>query len=218
MQVTKTDHKSGTGIYAKSIPVVKDLKQAKQVAQEMIDWLNAENGQFKGEHSSAFAMAHCQVVEHDMPYRIFVVAKDLVAPSKIEKNSKQTLENCFFEAQAIFNAEILEAQDTIMKEVPRRKVTPDAKNKHQVDVEVVMEKTSLNNLIEVPEGCMSFPHRKPKNMHRYHTIKVRYQYLKKGVLGEKLATFEGYVSGLKAHIIQHETDHFDGRNIYHNES
>jgi hypothetical protein len=216
MEITKTHHESGLGIYAKSLPVKtkEEWKQAKEVSREMQDWMNETNGKFKGEHPKAFAMAHCQVVEHDHPIRLFVVASDLVAPKFIPKDNKQTLENTFFEAQSIFNAEILEAPKTIVRGVPERKVTRDPKDKTKVEVEIVKIDKKISNVIEVPEGCMSFGHRKAKNVKRCYGIRVRYQYLKKGLFGEKVATFEGWVEGLKAHIFQHECDHFDTKNIF----
>lgn len=215
MQITKTHHESGTGIYANSLPVkTKDeWRVAKEVAQEMIEWLNKENGTFKGEHSRAFAMAHCQVVDHDHPIKLFVVDSQLVLPEKLEKDSKQTIENSFFEAQAIFNAEILETPEKITRRVPKRNISTAKDGK--VEVSVSMEEKEISNRITVPEGCMSFDHRTAKNTERFYRVKVRYQYIGKGLLGgEKVKTFEGWVTSLKAHIIQHEVDHFNTKNIY----
>jgi len=214
MEITKVHHESGLGIYAPSVEVINDWKIAKEVSREMIEWMDKENGNFKGEHPKAFAMAHCQIVEHDHPYKLFVVDKELVVPPKLEKDSKQTLENVYFEAQAIFNAEVLEAPEKIKRKVPQRKVTKDPNNKLKVEVEMVMEEKEIDNILEVPEGCMSFNHRKAKNVKRFYKVKVRYDYFTKGLLGEKRKTFEGWVTGLKAHIIQHEVDHFNTKNIY----
>ena len=71
----------------------------------------------------------------------------------------------------------------------------------------------IDNKMIVPEGCMSFQYRKQRNTLRFCEIKVRYQYI--GKLG-LLKTFEGTVTGLKAHIIQHEVDHANAKNIFHN--
>lgn len=216
MEITKNHHESGCGIYAKSATLTEqEIKTTgKEVADQMIAWLDATNGEFAGEFKRAFAMAHCQVVDHDHPIKLFVVDKDMVVPKDLPEKSEQTLANYFFEAQAIFNCEILEASEKVSRKVPQRKVTTDKNDKSKVEVGIEMVDKEIPNTIEVPEGCMSFPNRKERNMKRYYTIKVRYQYLKKGLLGTKVETFEGWVEGLKAHIIQHETDHFDGKNIH----
>lgn len=216
MQIEKTKHDSGLGIYAQSVPIkTKDeWKAAKEIAREMEVWMNETNGNFKGEHPKAFGMAHCQVVDHDCPIKLFVLDKELVdpkAPVEGEKGS-QTLTNVFFEAQSIFNAEILDAPAKILKAVPTREVGKQKDGK--VDVQIKMVEKKINNIIDVPEGCMSFGHRKARNVKRCYGIKVRYQYLKKGLFGERPATFEGWVEGLKAHVLQHECDHFDAKNIY----
>ena len=217
MEITKNRHDSGLGIYAKSLPIKTrdEWKGAKDVSREMIEWLDKENGHFEGEHNKAFAVAHCQMVNHDHPIKLFTVVKELVAPKIIDPKGKQTLHNTFFEAQTIFNAEILEAPATIVRAVPERKVTRDPKNKTKVEVDIVQVDKKISNMIDVPEGCMSFSHRKAKNVKRCYGIRVRYQYLKKGLLGERVATFEGWVEGLKAHVLQHEALHFEGKNIFH---
>lgn len=216
LQITRPHHESGCGIYALSRPVETkaDWDAAKAVALEMCQWMDETNGKFNGEFSRAFAMAHAQVVEHDHPWQLFVVAKELIAPEKIEEKAKENLTNYYFEAQSIFNCQVLEAPDKITAKVPQRKVTADPNNKTKVEVSVEMVEKPVNNIIVVPEGCMSFPHRAERNMERKYRIKVRYQWLKKGLLGQKVETFEGWVEGLKAHIIQHETDHFNAKNIH----
>ena len=216
MEITKNRHDSGLGIYAPSLVIKKkeEWKSAKEIATEMEQWITASNGKFKGEYPNSFAMAHCQVIDHDHPIKLFVVAENLVAPKMLDPKGKQNLHNTFFEAQSIFNAEILEAPATIVRAVPERKVTRDPKNKTKVEVDIIHVDKKISNIIEVPEGCMSFGHRKAKNMKRCYSVRVRYQYLKKGLFGEKVATFEGWVEGLKAHILQHETDHFDTKNIF----
>lgn len=213
MQIEKTDHKSGLGIYAKSIKIEtkEQWEDAKKIAGEMVEWINKENGNFKGEFSKAYAVAHCQVAPIKSPYQMFVVSESLVVPEKHDKEDKQQLSNAYFEAQAIFNVEILETPEKIIRTLPERKLKRDEDNKMQVQVEVVMVDKLVKNMIEVPEGCMSFPHRKQKNKERFYEIKVRYNYLdKKG----KVKEFEGTVSSLKAHILQHEYDHFIGKNIF----
>ena len=214
MEIAKTHHESGLGIYAESKPVKTkdDWKKAKEVSHETIAFMDEHNGSFDGHHSKAYALAHCQVAPVSDPWQFFVVDKSMVYGKQKEKDPRMTLKNALFEAQAIFNAEILEAPTHIKKEVPQRIVTRDENDRTQVSVEVGKETQTLKNMVAVPEACMSFPLRKARNTERYYEIKVRYQYI--GKLG-MVKTFTGWVSGLKAHIIQHETDHFQGKNIFH---
>lgn len=217
MEITKTHHESGLGIYAPSrtIETKEDWKAARAVADEMVAWMNERNGNFAGEFKRAFAIAHCQVVDHDHPWKLFVVAKEMVdgAPELVGQK-EQSLVNSVFEGQVIFNAEVLEAPDKITRKVPERVVTKDPNDIRKVSVEVVAKDKELDNTITVKEGCMSFPLRSERNVARKFRIKVRYQWLKRGLLGTKVETFEGYVEGLKAHIFQHECDHFATKNIH----
>lgn len=211
MEIQPPIKDSGLGVYAKSVAVKP--KQHVETALEMEKWLRANNGTFKGEFGRAFAIAHCQVANVPDPIKLFVLDKEFVDPN-VPENKKQNLTNCFFEAAAIWNAEILEAPEKLKRMIPRRKVSPIKDGK--VEVEIVNEERMVDNLISVPEACMSWPMRKTKNVQRYHTIKVRYQYIDKNMLGMTVVkTFEGWVEGLKAHILQHECDHFDGKNIHY---
>jgi peptide deformylase len=218
MQITKTHHESGLGIYALSVPVKtkEEWKAAKEVAAEMCKWMDESNGKFEGEFSSAFAMAHCQVVESDKPLQLFVVARELVEGAESADQTKQNLVNSLFEAQAIFNCEILEAPEKITRKVPQRKVGEVKDGKAEVTMEMVDKE--ITNVISVKEACMSFQNRSERSMERKYRIRVRYQYLAKGLLGSKVESFEGWVEGLKAHIIQHEVGHFEGKNIHFNRS
>ena len=210
MEIIRPDKDSGVGIYAKSIAVKP--KEHRGIADEMINWFNAMNGHFTGEFSKGFAIAHCQVANIAEPLKLIVLDKELVNPTAT--HGKQTLENVFFEAQTIWNAEILDAPKKITRKVPKRTVSKPFNGK--VDVDIEWEDKELDNRITVPEACMSFQHRTKKNIKRYHTIKVRYQYIAKNMLGiEVVKTFEGWVKGLKAHILQHECQHFDGKNMYY---
>lgn len=213
MQIEKTAPDSGLGIYAMSREVKDrhDWRLAISEAHAMIAWLNEVNGSFSGTHSLAYAMAHCQVAPIESPLRLFVVDKSLVEGNSSPEGN-QTLENTFFEGQAIFNAEILDAPENITKDVPRRVAVRDPDDASKVSVQVIVEPRTLENLISVPEACMSFPHKKAKNMMRYYEIKVRYDYMdSKG----RIKSFKGIVKGLKAHILQHETDHFQAKNIFY---
>ena len=210
-EINRPEKDSGLGIYAQSVTVKP--KQHKETANSMIEWFNEANGTFKGEFSKGFAIAHCQVANVPDPIKLFVVDKDLVQKN-VPEIKKQNNTNCFFEAQAIFNAEILEAPHKIKRMVPKRNISKPDKGK--VEVEIVQEEKELSNIINVPEACMSFQHRTTKNTDRFHTVKVRYQYLDKNLLGIEITkTFEGWVEGLKAHVLQHECQHFDGKNMYY---
>lgn len=216
MEITRPHHESGLGIYAPSrtVETKEDWKDARACAEEMIAWLNETNGSFKGEFPRAFAIGHCQVVEHDHPWKLFVVAREMVEGAP-EVTKEQSLVNSIFEGQAIFNAEILEAPDKITRKVPERVVTKDPNDIRKVSVEVQLKDKELDNTIRVKEGCMSFPLRSERNIDRKYRIKVRFQYLRKNLIGmTKVETFEGYVEGLKAHIFQHECDHFATKNIH----
>lgn len=203
MELLKLSPNSQKGIYAKSKEVNKEnLPFAKEIATEMILWLSARNGEFVGNHAMAFAIAHCQVAENSL--KIFVINSDLLKAQEKGQNK----ENYIFPAPAIFNAEILEAPESIEVEQLKREIK---RNKDgTATVEVTKEKIKRRNLVYYPEGCMSFPFRTAKNTERYFRIKVKYQI--KGFFG--LKTIEEWIEGLKAHIFQHEIDHFNAKNIY----
>lgn len=214
MEIAKVDHESGLGIFANSKRVVtrKDWEEAKIIARETSKWLDEKNGDFSGHHPRAYAIAYAQVAPVADPWMFFVVGKDLVIAEKQDELGRQTLMNTFFEGQEIFNVEILETPERIEKEVPLRRAVPDKDIKGQFHMEEYKETKSIYNVISVPEACMSFPHRKQKQVDRFYEIRVSYQYLNsKG----KVKDFTGWVTGLKAHILQHEADHFAGKNIYH---
>lgn len=210
-EINRPDKDSGIGIYAKSVPVKP--KQHIQLAADLKAWMNETNGSFKGEYPKAFAIAHCQVANVEEPLKIFVVDSDMVAKSDTPKSGKMSLESVFFEDQVIFNAEVLEAPEKVKKQVPKREIKKDDKGK--AEVEITMVEKELSNVIEVPEGCMSFPHRKQKNKKRFHTVKVKYQYVKKTMLGNQVKTITQWVTGLKSHIFQHECEHFEGKNMFY---
>ena len=210
MQLVKTHHESGRGIHAKSVEV--NPKDHIPVAQEMVEWFDATNGHFQGENERAYAIAHCQVTDSETPLKLIVLDKQLVKPDA-EKEGKMSLKNVYFEAQTIWNAEILEKPRKVTIPVPERKVEKGEK-KGEVKVDIVMNDREVENTYSVMEGCMSYPHRRGKRMVRAHRIKVRYQYLTKTLGITHVKTFEGWVEGLKAHILQHECDHFEGKTMY----
>lgn len=210
MQLVKTHHESGRGIHAKSVDV--NPKEHLKEAEEMVAWFEEKNGHFEGENERAYAIAHCQVTDSETPMKLMVLDRQLVKPDA-GREGKMSLTNAFFEAQCIWNAEILEKPRKVTIQVPERRVTK-GDEKGEVKVDVVMVDREVDNMYSVMEGCMSYPHRKGKRMVRNHRIRVRYQYLTKTLGITHVKTFEGWVEGLKAHILQHECDHFAGKTMY----
>lgn len=205
---TVHDHLSGKGIYAIS-KTVKRWSEVKDIAEKFTNWLNINNGRFDGLYKTAFAISHCQVCEE--PYRMFVVNKDLVRNKLYYKpdSKHQNNKNFYFPSQIILNAEILECPKKVQAKVPKREVV---KVDGKVTSKITTKEGEVNNMISVPDACMSFPDRKQKNMDIYYKIKVRYQI--KGWFGF-LRTKTEWVEGLKAHIFQHEIDHANALNIYY---
>lgn len=204
-ELKKFHHESGQGIYALSKKV--SPRDHIQLALDMAAWLTETNGKFSGNFSSGYAIAHCQIAEE--PIALFVVAPQLVGT----KEDKHTQKNYFFPSAAIFNAELLEAPEEIVEKVPNRvlRKNPDTK---QEEMTVELMERKISNKVPLKEACMSWPNRTEKNVERFFRIKVRYQYLKK-VLGVYVPMRRTeWVEGLKAHIFQHELDHFAGKNIY----
>lgn len=125
------------------------------------------------------------------PLAFFVIASAYVGEGKMWPH------------QVIINPQILEASDKIVI----------GKNPDGTD-------DVRQNIRTYPEGCFSFPFRKPKNMRRYYQIKVRYQIpvehwsILKLRFETKLDTIEEEIEGLRAHIYQHEWQHAIGENIY----
>lgn len=203
---------SGRGIYARAVAIRtrEEWKNAREVADDMCEWFDEKNGNFPGEFSRAYAIAHSQVTDDKKPLRFFVVAKELYED---KEKGKREIENFAFEARAIFNCIMLETPAKIKRRMPERRVTTDKDGKARVAVS--MTEKEVPNFIDLAEGCMSFPHRKEKNVQRYFRIFVQYQYFAKFLFWQRRKTFRGWVEGLKAHIIQHEVDHFNGKNIFY---
>lgn len=177
------------------------------VAEEMIAWMDENNGKFEGYYKSGFAIAHCQVAEE--PLKLFVVAQELVR----EEGEGMTKLSYIFPARAIWNAEILDAPTKVTRKVPKREVKYE---NHQAHVHMSLEEKEVMNTYEVKEACMSFPYRNEKKVVRNFRIKVRYQIVEKGMFNrDKVTTVTEWVEGLKAHIFQHEIGHQNGEEIYH---
>ncbi len=208
MQLIKPKRDEKWGIHAKSRHV-KRIKEKLAIADEMIAWLDENNGKFEGYYKSGFAIAHCQVAED--PLKLFVVAKEMVR----EEGEGMTKLSFIFPARAIWNAEILDAPTKVTRKMPKREVKYE---NHVAHVEMSLEEKEVMNTYEVKEACMSFPYRNEKTVVRNFRIKVRYQIVGKGMFGrDKVITVTEWVEGLKAHIFQHEIQHFDGEEIYHKE-
>ncbi len=195
------------GIHSISQPI-KRYSDIRDEAERMVKWLNDNNGSFPQPYSMAYAVSHCQVVED--PYRFFVVNEEMINSLKLENTKERNKKNFYFPDQAIFNAEIIEVPEKIKRRVPSREVTTDKDGK--VGHKIVVKDGWIDNKVYVPDACMSFVHRGGKKTERYYRIKVKYQ--TRGIFG-MFRTHIEWVEALKAHIFQHETDHFQGINIYH---
>lgn len=167
-------------IHYKLSKPVKSYKEIKDDADKLVRFI--VKGAFKGFYNKAFALSHCQVSE--TPYAFFVVSPEVVA----EK---------MFKSQVIINPQIIETPaERIIRVVNKEKaITREAK---------------VSNIIYYNEPCMSFPFRKPKQVARFDSIKIKYQV--PGFFG--LKTIEEVALGIKSQIFQHETDHLNAKNIY----
>lgn len=68
------------------------------------------------------------------------------------------------------------------------------------------------SLMYLKEGCLSFPHRKMKNVDRYMLIDVEFDIPENGQLVHK----KFRVTDIVAQIFQHECEHAEGKNIHFN--
>jgi hypothetical protein len=208
---TKHDPKSNKGIYAIAHKV-KSYSQVKEIINEMVPWLNQNNGKFPAPLHTAYAVSHCQVA--DDPFAFFVVSRELLG-NKHSKLGRNTYKNYFFPSQVIINAEILEAPEKIAAKIPKRELVKDERGKF-TSTKITTKDGEVNNIIEVPDACMSFLHKTQKNTMRYYRITVRYQIVRKFLgIFPYLSTRKEVVEGLKAHIFQHEIDHAHAKNIYY---
>jgi len=185
---------------------VKKWSEIAKTAKAMVKWLDDTNGEFKGQHNSAYAVHHTQVSEE--PYNFFVVAEQMCQKPDEKKNI--TEENYVFPARIIINPKVVKKEKVLMSKEPNKiKKIDEETGKEYVDIE--WKDKEVKNKITVKEGCMSFPHRKSKNVQRYYRVTVRYQI--KTLIG--LKEVEETIEGVKAHIFQHECDHAKGNNIFY---
>lgn len=113
---------------------VESYSQIIKQAEELTEFFDKTNGNFKGEHQSAFALAHCQV--SDDPYAFFVVTKEIVddyhlLPSRLiinaevydGKDEKRMIEGCmsfpFRKAKKVNRFSIISARFDVVDEKGR---------------------------------------------------------------------------------------------------
>lgn len=199
----------GKGEYAVILPfnskVCKPMiKRAMKEAKSIKKWLNDNNGSFPEPHITAYAVSHCQVNDHrnGNPFAFFIVNKQFM-------NKKESSTNYSWPDQIIYNPEILEKPETVVKDVPAREVSKD--DNGNVSYKIVKKRGKVSNQYEVAEACMSFNYKKDKKVMRCYSIRVRYQ--TRGFFG-RIRRHTEWIEGLKAHIFQHEMDHMEGNNIY----
>lgn len=202
---TGVDKEIKLGIYALS-KRVGWFSEAKDIARDMVIWLNDNNGIFDRPSTFAYAVSHCQVA--DLPYAFFVVADDFINHRNLKGDHQRNKTNFYFRAQAIFNARIIAAPEKIERMIPRREV---ATVNGEVSSVIKRKLGVISNVISVPDACMSFPYKKGKNTERNYRIKVRYQI----ATWYGLRTVTEWVEGIKSHVFQHEIDHANGINIYY---
>lgn len=201
-------HDSKKGVYGTSKAVGwGNWRKAARIGKEMYTWLKEKNGAFEGNFKSAFAISHCQV-EADEPLQLFVLSPEMV--SRWRKGGRVNSTNYYFPAPVIANMQILEKPETIMVRKPKRDVKMVERGK--AEVTMTYQNVKESNIYAPDEGCMSFPNRTKKSVKRFYRIHVKYWYLSR--MGIWLPRTE-WVEGLKAHIIQHEVEHAQGKNMYY---
>lgn len=84
--------------------------------------------------------------------------------------------------------------------------------KNQVVINPEITNTKDCPKMGMPEACMTFPHRKSKEIERYVRIDVKYQI---PTWFGFLRTIKERVIGLKAQVFQHEIEHIFGKNMYY---
>jgi hypothetical protein len=163
---------------------VEKYSEIKDSAKEMIKFVE-DYKPARGYYEKIFCLAHAEVC--DTPYAFFVVRKELVDAK-------------MFPSQVIINPEIIETPEEI---------TVDG-IKDRGDGTAVYAPVVRTNHIRLTEGCIQFPFRSPKKVDRLFKVKVRY--FTQAILG--LKKVEEWVEKDKAHVFQHNCDHFQGRNIF----
>lgn len=160
---------------------VSSYREIKSEAKEMLRFI--EEGGYEGLYNKAYAIAHCQVSETPMSF--FVVAPECVI------NDPKMNWYKMFEDRVIINPEIVEANKS-------RQIINNGKT------------STIPNMVEYQEPCLSFPFRKPKRVERFNYIKVKYQVPR----WYGLKTIEAELTGVASEIFQHCYDLTQAKNIY----
>lgn len=126
---------------------VKNYKEIKNMAREMISFLYSDQTKLEGNYDKVYVLSHTEVSE--TPYAFFVCKKELVKSG-------------MFRSQVIINPEIIHVSNVVDRQV----VDPVSRG-------LVMQKQ--DNKIEVKEGCLMFPFRDYKTITRYYKIGIKYQ-------------------------------------------
>jgi len=202
---TKKNHNEKRGIYAESVWCGrKDIP----LAEEMVEYVDSQKDVWDKEYGlKAWAIAHAQLTDSPEPKRIFVVSNELVDTDEAERNTR-------FPSRMIFNARILELQTHFEKKKEVQKTVMNEKTGRR-EIKDVVDTYKVPNIVPMEEGCMSFPHRKPKKIDRIFRVKVAYSYPVTIWGFTFLWPKREWVEGLKAQIFQHEQGHFEGENIYY---
>lgn len=183
---------------SKAAPVAS-YEEIRAEAEEMLQMID---GSFRGHYEVGYALAQPQVSKTPKAY--FVVHTDLVKKPKDAKGWKQT-----FPHRVIINPVVIQRPDTFTKKV---KDLPGLAREGASRGELNTKVKEIKNGGLLEEGCLSFPFRKARKVHRYHRILVSYQ-TPDGWFG-RLKKHTGWIEGLAAHIFQHENDHMNGQNIF----
>lgn len=179
---------------------VKSCNELEAPARELLAFVDEKNGKIEGMYDAGYAFSHAQVCEN--PLAFFVIAKEWVIGTAPEDMPTSAL----FKHRVIANPRIVEIPSHTVKLI-------DVEN--PATLEKGKEKAKIPNSMRLLEGCMSFPHKKAKNVERFYEVTVEYQIPVKTLGINRLKTVRETVKGLKAHIFQHEIDHMQGKNIYY---
>lgn len=207
----KLIHYNKTNQWGINAVASKATRKHISLANEMVKTMDESEEEWQKKLDlRAWALAHGQLDDSIPPLRIFVVHKDLLAVGQNPLNTR-------FPSRTIFNPRILKSKPKADKKrnVLKTVLNPETGRR---EVKEVVEYVAVPNTISSKEGCMSFPHKKEKNVERFFRIKVRYYY-PVTVLGFTfLRPKTEWVEGLKSVIFQHELEHFESGNIYYGKS
>lgn len=180
---------------------VESYEEIEALLPELERFIDDHNGRFRGTYDTAYAIAHGQVSME--PLALSVICREYVEGT----HSPDVPKELRFRSRFIINPRIVHIPEKALKQVEQENPITESFEKRAV---------SVPNKYRVEEACMSFPHKKAKKVDRFYEVKVEYQIPAKGLMGGmKLKTIRETVTGLKAHIFQHEIDHMQGKNIFY---